>query len=232
MSWLPLARRSFLSQLGTGMTAVAGGALVGGTAALQAQTGDGRFQPTRHAQDDWLDKVPGKHRFIFDTTTSDGFGAAMLYANNFFLANQTAYGLGDSDLAVVIVARHFSTVFAYNDAIWAKYGALVSKRINFNDPQTKQPATINVYNSAAHVGALPSLGNTLDSVLKHGVQLAVCQMATRFFAGGLAEATGGKADAVYDELVGNLVANAHMVPAGIVAVNRAQERGYTLSSVV
>jgi len=27
--------------------------------------------------------------------------------------------------------------------------------------------------------------------------------------------------------VANLVGNAHMVPAGIIAVNRAQERGYS-----
>jgi hypothetical protein len=27
------------------------------------------------------------------------------------------------------------------------------------------------------------------------------------------------------------VPNAHMVPAGIVAVNRAQERGYTLATI-
>ena len=33
---------------------------------------------------------------------------------------------------------------------------------------------------------------------------------------------------LYKELTANLVANARMVPAGIVAVNRAQERGYTL----
>ena len=31
-----------------------------------------------------------------------------------------------------------------------------------------------------------------------------------------------------NELVANIVSNARMVPAGIVAVNRAQERGYTL----
>jgi intracellular sulfur oxidation DsrE/DsrF family protein len=88
-----------------------------------------------------------------------------------------------------------------------------------------------VYNSASHAAALPSLGNTLDSVLKRGVHIAVCQMATRLFAGGLADATGGTVDAVYKEVVGNLVANSHMVPSGIVALSRAQERGYTFASV-
>jgi hypothetical protein len=88
-----------------------------------------------------------------------------------------------------------------------------------------------VYNSASHAGVLPSLGNTLDSVLKRGVHLAVCQLATRLFAAGLAQASGGNADAVYNEVVGNLVANSHMVPAGIVTVSRGQERGYTFASV-
>jgi intracellular sulfur oxidation DsrE/DsrF family protein len=47
----------------------------------------------------------------------------------------------------------------------------------------------------------------------------------------MAQASGGNADAVYNEVVGNLVANSHMVPAGIVAVSRGQERGYTFASV-
>jgi intracellular sulfur oxidation DsrE/DsrF family protein len=231
MSWLPLARRSFLSHVGTGVSAVFGANLVGGVATLQAQsTGKGRPEPGRHPQDDWFDQLPGQHRLVLDATTANGFGGALLYANNFLIASQAGYGLKDSDSAVIIVVRHFATVFAYNDAIWAKYGATISQRINFNDGQTQQPAKINVYNSASHAAALPSLGNTLDGVLKRGVHIAVCQMATRLFSDGLAQAAGGTADAVYKEIVGNLVANSHMVPAGIVAINRAQERGYAFAS--
>lgn len=232
MNWLPLARRSFLSQVGSGISAAFAATLIGGAATLQAQsTGRGRPQPIRHTQDDWFDQLPGRHRLLLDTTTADGFGSALLYANNFLNASQTAYGLKDSDSAVVIVMRHFATVFAYNDAIWTKYGATISQRINFDDPQTQQPAKINVYNSASHGAALPSLGNTLETVLKRGVHLAVCQVATRLFSGGLAQASGGTAEAVYNEIAGNLVANSHMVPAGIVAINRAQERGFTFASV-
>ena len=40
-------------------------------------------------------------------------------------------------------------------------------------------------------------------------------------------ATGGDADTIYNELAANLIPNSHLVPAGIVAVNRAQERGYS-----
>jgi intracellular sulfur oxidation DsrE/DsrF family protein len=230
MNRVPEARRSFLSKLGTGMTTLFGATLVGGTAA-QAQSSAGRWEPVRHAEDDWLDTLPGKHRLVFDTTVPDAFGAALLYANNFFIANQSAYKLGDADLAVVIVARHFATPFAYKDSTWAKYGEAFEKLIKVTDPQSKQAARINIYNSAAYTPTLPSMGNTVDALVKHGVHFAVCQMATRFLAGEIAKIVKGDADAINNELVANVVGNSHMVSAGIVAVNRAQERGYSFANV-
>jgi intracellular sulfur oxidation DsrE/DsrF family protein len=201
-----------------------------GAPALEAQgEAAGTFRPTRHSQDDWLERLPGGHRFVLDTTLAAGFGGALLYANNFFTANQSAYGLKDTDAAVVIVARHFSTPYAYTDAIWAKYGLQFTAITGLNDPTTKQAPRVNLFNTDAQ--ALPSLGTTIDTVVKRGVHFAVCQMATQFLAGQLAQAIGGTADAIYKELTTNLVPNSHLVAAGIVAVNRAQERGYTLATV-
>ena len=79
----PVARRSFLARLGAGMS-VAGVSLAGGApeAAAQAATGAARFQPARHTQDDWMDALPGKHRFVFDATTAPTFGAALAYADH------------------------------------------------------------------------------------------------------------------------------------------------------
>ncbi len=205
----PLPRRSFFSRFGAtfGLT---GFALTARQRPVQAQSTDGKsWGPARHAQDDWLGQLPGAHRFVFDTTTPDGFSNALNYANNYFVANQTGYGLKDGDLAVVLIARHHSTQFAYNDAIWKKYREELVK--------------------AASVTTLPSLSDRLDPLLKRGVHLAVCMMATRRIAGSIAASTGGNTDRVYDELAANLVSQAHLVPAGIVAVNRAQERGYSLA---
>jgi hypothetical protein len=61
------------------------------------------------------------------------------------------------------------------------------------------------------------------------VHFAVCQIATRRLAGVIATATGATPDAVYDELTGHMVPNSHMAAAGIVALSRAQERGYTFA---
>jgi intracellular sulfur oxidation DsrE/DsrF family protein len=195
--------------------------VVPASAEAQAVT-ESRFQPARHSQDDWLDQIPGQHRCVFDTTTPEGASSAALYASNFFTANQSGYNLQNADLAVVIVLRHNSTPFAYNDSIWAKYGAPISQQAgNFIDPRTKAAPIINVYGT-----------QQLEGLTRRGVHLAVCQMATRLFAGSIARASGGNTDAVYNELAANLLANSHLVSAGIVAVNRAQERGYTFVHAV
>ena len=142
-----------------------GATLAAGESAAEAQSaGSGTWQPGRHPQDDWLDQVPGRHRFVFDSTSPAGFGAALLYANNFFLANQAGYGLGNAEAAVVIVARHNSTQFAYADAIWAKYGATIGRAADFEDPKTKQRPVINVYNAPDYGVLLPSLGTTVDAL--------------------------------------------------------------------
>jgi intracellular sulfur oxidation DsrE/DsrF family protein len=225
-------RRSFLSKLGIGLTAtgLAVGAKVSGSQIRSSEPGP--WLPARHAQDDWLDQLPGKHRFILDTTTPEGFGNALAFVNNYFTANQNAYGLNDSELAVVVVARHMSAPFAYNDAVWAKYGGPIAQRNTFVDPKTKQAPAINLFNATGYGDLLTNRGRTLKALLERGLRLAVCQISTRGYAAGIASATGGNAEAIYNELVANLVSgNARMVPAGIVAVNRAQERGYSLASV-
>jgi intracellular sulfur oxidation DsrE/DsrF family protein len=89
---------------------------------------------------------------------------------------------------------------------------------------------VNIYNSADYGDLLPNRANTADSLAKLGLQFAVCSVATRAAARAISEAGGGDIEVVYKELTSNLVPNAHMVPAGIVAVNRAQERGYSLVS--
>jgi intracellular sulfur oxidation DsrE/DsrF family protein len=219
-----MARRSVITRFGL----VASAALAFGSKAVGAQAPARPFQAARHTEDDWLDAVAGKHRTIVDAATASGAGESILYANHLYVANQSGYALAERDVAVVVCVRHFATTFAYNDAMWAKYGKVMSAMLSFTDPKTKQAPSTNLLNSADYGMALPSLGNTIPSIVKRGTHFAVCGMATRFFSGELAKATGGSADAVYAELTANLIPNSHMVAAGVVAVNRAQERGYTL----
>jgi intracellular sulfur oxidation DsrE/DsrF family protein len=223
-------RRSFFTRLNAGVTSLAAIAVGGVAMAQQKSTTAARWEPARHEKDDWFDQLPGKHRLVFDTTAFDHLGEAILFANNFIRVNRADYGLQNSDLAVVIVVRHRSTPFGYNDAMWAKYGTAIAARAGVEDPKTKLAPKINIFNFADYAELLPSRGTTLDSLFKQGLQLAVCATSTRGYATSIAQAVGGNADTIFNELTSNLVSNSRMVPAGIVAVNRAQERGYSLVS--
>jgi intracellular sulfur oxidation DsrE/DsrF family protein len=69
--------------------------------------------------------------------------------------------------------------------------------------------------------------DAMGDLIKRGVRFAVCAMSALSVCGVIARATGGNAESVYKEFEANLIPNARIVPAGIVAVNRAQEHGYS-----
>jgi intracellular sulfur oxidation DsrE/DsrF family protein len=194
-----------------------GAAAAAAVPATAAQSPDKpEWRPARHTQDDWFDEIPGKHRLVFDTTEANGLSSALLYSSNFYIANQAGYGLQNSDLAVVIVLRHFSTPFAYNDAIWSKYGTTISGFINPGKEAAKSNAHLRQMTGAAG----------------RGTHFAVCGMATSAIAGMIARANNSTSDEIVKEISENLLPNSHVVPAGIVAVGRAQERGYAFVHAV
>jgi intracellular sulfur oxidation DsrE/DsrF family protein len=229
-----VARRSFLSRVGGGIAAL-GAAWGGGSAVVRAEeqaaapapAESARWQPTRHAIDDWLDQLPGKHRLAFDTMAPDRLEDAIQFAGNFYSANKGAYGVDSGDLAVVIVMRHRSAPFAYNDAMWAKYGGTLARRAEFTDPKTKEAPNVNYFTPT--VGDSPARQRGIAGLIKLGVRFAVCDLSTHAIAGLIARDHGITADAAYKEITSNLVGNGRLVPAGIVAVNRAQERGYSIA---
>ncbi len=228
----PLARRSFLSRIGAGAAAF-GAAFSGSTALAQTPShGPAGWQPVRHTEDDWFDQTAAKHRIFYDTTTPNGAAEAIFFARNSFVANTNGYKLTDAEVAQVVCLRHQSTSFAFTDAMWAKYGAALSERAGgFLDPKTKQVPTVNVFMTTGYGDLLNNGDVTIDAMAKRGVRFAVCTLGTRAAASLIARKTGANADAIFKELTENLVLNGHMVPAGIVAVNRAQERGYSFAYV-
>jgi len=219
-------RRSFSTALASAV------AFALGSRGASAQGRATNFQPARHTQDAWLDTLPGKHRTIIDGSTINGGELAMLYAYNLYESNKTGYALSDSDVAVVVCLRHAATNFAFNDAMWAKYAKPLNARGELTDPKTKQPPTTNLLWSVDYGLDLPNYGVTIQELVGKGTRFAVCEMATHGAAGAIADETGGNADAIYRELVANLVPNSRMVPAGVLAITRAQEYGYSLVTPV
>jgi hypothetical protein len=199
-------RRRFLGRIGAGSAAL--GAIVG--SALPAGAQPSPSIPRRHALDDWMDALPTAHRMVFDAITPQGADDIRHYASNVFAANQTGYGVESRDVGVIVILRHDATPYAFNDAMWAKYGTVFASEMKINDAKA----------NPANAG-----GERLDSLSGLGAHFGVCAMATRRYA-GLAARGGGGTDAVFEELAKNLIRNAHLTPAGIIAVGRAQEHGY------
>lgn len=217
-------RRSVITGLG-----VAGAGLAFGAAA-HAQTARGRatgFQPARHDLDAWMDELSGTHRIFVDTATANGGGEGLIYANNLYEAQTNAYAGGDTDLAMIVCFRHFSTPFGYSDAVWSKYGEAFHELIQFPDPATGQAPTVNLFNTPGRAD-LPNFGITVAAVMARGTRVAICAAATRFLSGQLAQRAGVSADDVYEELVAGAVPNSRFVSAGVMALTRAQEYGYSV----
>ena len=216
------ARRSLVTGMGVAVAGLAASAVADTATAQSSRTG---FEPARHELDAWLDQARGGHRIFVDSSTGLGGAEALLYSANLFNAHRDAYRGSDSDLDIVICFRHFSTPFGYNDAIWKKYGEAIHQVVQF--PEADQAPDMNPMNVAGNPGSA-NAGITVDSVVARGAKIAICENATRFFSGQLAAASGMSADDVFEEITANAVAGSRFVSAGVIALTRAQEYGYSL----
>jgi intracellular sulfur oxidation DsrE/DsrF family protein len=212
----PAGRRSLLS--GLGVAALAGVAL--GSAPAQAKAKARKFEPKRHALDAWMETLPGDHRVFIDTDSTAGAGNALRYATNILNAQVNGYKGADKDMAIIICLRHASTTLGFNDDMWAKYGGSLGSMMG-------RPAAPEPGKAAPPAPTKNAQTKAIADAAARGVHFAICDTATTLMSGMMARQAGSTAEAVHTELVANLVPNAHMVPAGVMALTRAQEYGYS-----
>jgi intracellular sulfur oxidation DsrE/DsrF family protein len=208
-------RRALLG--GLGVAAMAGVAL--GSATAEAKQKSGKFEPRRHELDAWMDAIPGDHRVFIDTDAASGASNALRYATNILNAQVNAYKGKEADMAIIVCLRHASTMYGFVDAMWEKYGATfgaMGRMGGAGGAADAAPQTKNAQTAA------------LAAAAGKGVHFAICDAATTLMSGMAARAAGKEQQEVHDELVANLIPNGHMVPAGVMAVTRAQEYGYSL----
>ncbi|MDE1923949.1 MAG: hypothetical protein KGI55_11015 [Gammaproteobacteria bacterium] len=226
-----IARRAFVTGAGAATAALA--AAAGRARAGEADSPPARWQPTFENLDAWMD-LPGRHRFVFDCASATGAGDGVEFADAYFRANQSGYQLAPSDLAVILILRHYATVFAYDDRIWAKYGAEFSKMLKFTDPKTKAAPVRNVYLNDEESDPEKKDNKkentaTLAALAQKGVHFAVCGLATQGIADHLAGKDKARTADIHAELVAAMIPNGHLTAAGIVALNRTQEHGYAIA---
>ena len=211
-------RRGFLGRLAAGAAALGFGGVVSPLRAAQPRSHEVSANPEFEA---WLNKITGKHKMIFDVPEPNK-GFAFAWARVFLNTTNEAYGTTDAENSVVVVLRHSGIPFAMKDSMWAKYpfGGV----FKITDPKTQAPA---VRNPVANMqpGDFPIGGVGIDELLAKGALVGVCSIALTLNAGMIAKKLGTDGAAVKQEWVASLFPGVQIVPSGVIAVNRAQEKG-------
>jgi len=78
--------------------------------------------------------------------------------------------------------------------MWEKYGTAITMRTNYNDPTTKQPPKVNIYNRPARPTSEARASSTASSPVACIWRSA--QVSTRAYAGVIAMTTGQNRDGV------------------------------------
>lgn len=211
-------RRGFLGRVAAGAAALGLGSVVHPVAAAAESTA--AADPAFEA---WLNKITGKHKSLYDAPEPNS-GFCFVWARVWLNTCNATYGTTDADNTAAIVLRHFAAPLALQDAVWEKYK--LGEFIKFNDPKTSAPSVRNpFYKMAPADQMLPGIG--IDDLLAKGALMGVCNVALTVFSGMLASKMGGgmTGDSVKADLVANLIPGVVVVPSGVLAVNRTQEKG-------
>jgi intracellular sulfur oxidation DsrE/DsrF family protein len=165
--------------------------------------------------DAWMKPLKGKHRQLFHAI--DLNDRAMLMASNYLTAYENEFGAKPGEVNAIIGVHGGALNIGFNDAAWAKYG--LGKSNNVTDPTTKEVAVRNIY---ARGGEL-----AVETLQKRGVLFLMCNTALRLRSRALAAERGETYDVVYNDLSASRLPGVVLVPAMVVAINRAQEKGIT-----
>ena len=223
-------RRSFLGRM---FGAVAAASLPwAGTRAAAAQ---------ESGPDGWLKEVKGSHRSLFDFPQhKNGFPQLHIfnYLNTYAEAYKTTAGQAGAVGTFYGMGTQSSIPLAFNDAMWAKYGlgeylslkdagGTAYTRNVFNRPtkddlhlviQALQTPTIPVL-----AGAMPAMG--IENLQKMGTKFLLCANALGLWCAELEARGKGKAPEIEKELRANMLPGVTIVPAMVIAIEKAQEAG-------
>jgi len=171
--------------------------------------------------DAWFKKVKGKHKIIYDATEPhEGF--PIIWSWVFYKTNN-ATGTPDNELTAVVVLRHNAIPFAMEDKLWEKYK--FGETFKVTDPVTSAPAVKNPF-YVPEAQMWKDFGiDGIKALQARGVMFCVCDMALTVYSAGTAKAMNLNADEVKKEWVAGLHPGVQVVPSGVWAVGRAQEKG-------
>src|SRR5215468_7930919 len=232
-------RRGFLGRI---LGGIAAAGLMGGSAA-EAQTKKKAETTAAPATgpDAWISEVKGAHRCLFDFPQHKN-GAPLLHILNYLNTYKEAYKSAPGTVGAVgtfySIGNQASISLAFNDAMWAKYG--LGDYTGMKDASGKGYTRNVLYRPTkndAHLliqafqtpnmpevsDVIPNLG--IENLQKMGTKFLMCANAFGVWCLELQARGKGKADAIQKELAANLLPGVSVVPAMVIAIEKAQAAG-------
>lgn len=156
---------------------------------------------------------PFAHRQVF-ASTALGNGIVLHYMENSLAAYEHGFNEGPGTVHAAAVLYGTSLSLACDDTIWSKYHlAALLAGMKTNPETIKDAESKNPF--AARVAALQTAG----------ASFFVCNNALRGLTGSISEKSG--TGDVYADVVAHLLPGVMVVPAGVAALNAAQEARFT-----
>lgn len=205
-----LPRRRFMSRLAS-VTAAAAALWTPSRAGGQERTEQRTRAVTTHDLDAWLDPLTGTHRQVYDIVSPAGT-IGIAFARNFLNANRDGYGLTDRDISVVVSLRHSGIAYAFTDALWRSRGL---------------GTVFGVTDAKGEMAPANPEAEHIVELQKRGVVFTVCGMALNKYARQQAAAAQLAPNASHAEWRAAILPGVVEVVAGVIAVNRTQERGFS-----
>jgi len=208
----PTPRREFIGQMAASAIVLAGAACASPASVAQtiATPAPAPSQPGPSQtkwDDSWTTRLTSAHKAVFDSPEiAENSTLGVLQAQRYVSGVTAALG---ATAQTVIVVRHKSIPFAFNDAMWEKYNIGESSKVKIGDVWAKKNPLLS----------------QLQRLSSQGHILLGCDLATQGYAAGYAEKAKTTMKAVYEELKANLIPGLILQPNGVYAVLRAQEVG-------
>lgn len=208
-----MGRRAFMDRVVALGAAMGMGGLV--------RPGDAHAAAALPPDESWIRQLRGRHKQLFDMPSLGG-ARALVQIRNYLNAYRDAYGLRDADVSALLIVYARTVPLAFSDQAWAEYD--LGKMAEINDGE--QPARRNLFRSPAAGSIIPPDAG-IDALMRRGVVVVLCNNSFGRWVHDISSAGHGTPDEVRAKMLGWLIPGITIVPAAVLAVNRAQEAGCT-----
>jgi intracellular sulfur oxidation DsrE/DsrF family protein len=168
----------------------------------------------------WFSRLTGKHKMVFDATSTND-GLPIVYAYNFISTNNKT-GTPDDQLSAVVVLRSKAIALAMDNSAWSKYK--LGRMFKVTDYSTNAPSERNLYWETKE-GEMPQPGMSIKELQARGVKFCVCETAITLTSRQYALGKSLDPALIKKEWISTLLPGIQLVPSGVWALGRAQEHG-------